>query len=83
MCRPEFIDYQGKYKNRPYLELRGMKHPCVIMKSTTKKENKKEFIPNDTIINDKDNALVLLVTGPNMGGKSTLLRQTCLGVILA
>jgi len=49
-----------------------MRHPCAA--------RGKKFIPNDTII-DKDS--VLLVTGPNMGGKSTLLRQTCLGVILA
>ena len=38
-------------------------------------------MPNDTKLNKKKS--LLLVTGPNMGGKSTLLRQTCLGVILA
>eukprot|EP00347_Sterkiella_histriomuscorum_P024111 403332270 len=54
------------------------------------------FIPNDTIIgrldqsqqhitsNYEDNQPnILLLTGPNMGGKSTLLRQTCLAVIIA
>ncbi len=40
-----------------------------------------ELVPNDTNFNDSTD--VLLVTGPNMGGKSTLLRQTCLAVILA
>ncbi|CDW71809.1 domain iii family protein [Stylonychia lemnae] len=54
------------------------------------------FIPNDTSLGrrytDKDKSPsklddkqpnILLLTGPNMGGKSTLLRQTCLAVILA
>lgn len=56
-----------------------MRHPCVTMKHGAAK-----FVPNDTVINDPSKKnLVLLVTGPNMGGKSTLLRQTCLAVILA
>ena len=55
-----------------------MVHPCV------KLGNGKSFIPNDTIIKPGPNGhAVLLVTGPNMGGKSTILRQTCLAVILA
>ncbi|CDW72387.1 dna mismatch repair protein msh6 [Stylonychia lemnae] len=67
MCRPEFLQ-----------------HPCVNFKQDINGKARKEFVPNDTIINDPNtNARVLLVTGPNMGGKSTLLRQTCLGVILA
>jgi DNA mismatch repair protein MSH6 len=55
-----------------------MIHPCV------KLANGKAFIPNDTQIQGgEDGDGCLLVTGPNMGGKSTILRQTCLAVILA
>jgi DNA mismatch repair ATPase MutS len=49
-----------------------MRHPSV---KTPGGQAGKKFIPNDTVINDPaSNDLVLLVTGPNMGGKSTLLR---------
>jgi len=42
------------------------------------------FIPNDTVLGCKENGSnFVVVTGPNMGGKSTLLRQTCIAVILA
>lgn len=42
------------------------------------------FIPNDIVIGAAENkAKFILVSGPNMGGKSTLLRQTCVTVILA
>jgi len=41
-----------------------------------------EFIPNDTELGAEDRRLLLL-TGPNMGGKSTYLRQTALIVLLA
>src|SRR5437764_4699415 len=40
------------------------------------------FIPNDLYLNSTDN-LIGLITGPNMGGKSTYLRQAALIVILA
>ncbi len=40
------------------------------------------FIPNDTLIDEKENRL-LLITGPNMAGKSTYMRQVALIVILA
>lgn len=46
------------------------KHPCL---------NSGDVIANDINLDSK----VMLLTGPNMGGKSTLLRTTCLMVILA
>ena len=54
------------------LELKAMRHPCFA----------RDYIPNDTQLGG-DKAAVMLLTGPNMGGKSTLLRQTCLAVIMA
>jgi DNA mismatch repair protein MSH6 len=42
---------------------------------------KKKFVPNDVVMGDEPH--ILLITGPNMGGKSTLLRSTCLAAIMA
>ena len=46
-----------------------MRHPCI------KLEPGKHIVPNDTLIETGlDKKATLLVTGPNMGGKSTILR---------
>ena len=55
-----------------------MYHPCVATSGFTK-----SFVPNDTLLGIENVPPFLIVTGPNMGGKSTLLRQTCIAVILA
>jgi len=75
MCRPVFV--QAESADHSLLSVKEMIHPCVTM------SHKKHFIPNDTLLDNKANQSLLLVTGPNMGGKSTLLRQTALAAILA
>ena len=69
-------------------EPRDARHPCI---ASTFSGN--GFIANDTLLgcsqveqctsSSKPEASCLLLTGPNMGGKSTLLRQTCICVIMA
>ena len=58
------------------LDIKDGRHPVV---ERTSMEN---FVPNDTILNCDDSHLIIL-TGPNMAGKSTYIRQTALLVILA
>lgn len=57
------------------LYIRQGRHPIVELQSHP-------FIPNDLYLNATTDRLIIL-TGPNMGGKSTYLRQTALIVILA
>lgn len=56
--------------DRPIMNLKQMRHPCLC----------DNFIPNDVVLEDRS---VMLLTGPNMGGKSTTLRMTCYAAILA
>ncbi len=58
------------------LALADSRHPVVEL------TNGEPFVPNDLRL-DRDEDQVLIITGPNMGGKSTYLRQTALIVILA
>lgn len=70
----------GQGSKGPTLHMKGLCHPYALGESggTT--------VPNDLCLGDNEfgyNPRTLLLTGPNMGGKSTLLRATCLAVILA
>jgi DNA mismatch repair protein MutS len=59
------------------LEFRGLRHPVVERLLPGG-----EFVPNDLHLSGGSRQ-ILLVTGPNMGGKSTYLRQAALAVVLA
>jgi len=58
-------------------EIREGRHPVIEARSAAN-----DFVPNDTIFNDSDQQIILL-TGPNMSGKSTLLRQVALITLMA
>ncbi len=60
----------------PILDIQGGRHPVVEQSL-----EEQSFVPNDLVIDDKERILVL--TGPNMAGKSTYLRQTALLTIMA
>ncbi|KAJ4752225.1 DNA mismatch repair protein MutS [Rhynchospora pubera] len=82
--RPLFISHNlnhgTSHVNRgPVLKMKGLWHPYAVAESSS------GLVPNDVHLGDYDrsNNCALLLTGPNMGGKSTLMRATCLSVILA
>ena len=60
------------------IDIKNGRHP--VIESFLSSIN--EFIPNDTNIGQNDN-LIQIITGPNMSGKSTYIRQIALIVILA
>jgi len=77
-CRPKILECP--LDAAPCIKIVQGRHPCV-----EKTPGCEEFIPNDLNLGSLEpgKANVLLLSGPNMGGKSTLLRQTCLISILA
>ena len=70
-CRPSFVAH-------PCLEIQGGRHPVV--ESALAKSGDR-FIANDCKLSPEKR--LWLVSGPNMGGKSTFLRQNALIVLLA
>lgn len=66
---------QPQLVEEPGLDIRGGRHIVVeqVMDAP--------FVPNDILLND--DRRMLIITGPNMGGKSTYMRQTALIVLLA
>ncbi|XP_027995770.1 DNA mismatch repair protein Msh6 isoform X3 [Eptesicus fuscus] len=82
MCRPVVL--LPKEDTPVFLDLKGSRHPCI-----TKTFFGDDFIPNDILIGceekeeENGKAACVLVTGPNMGGKSTLMRQAGLLAVIA
>ncbi|WP_418725133.1 DNA mismatch repair protein MutS, partial [Dysosmobacter sp.] len=69
-CRPD-VDESG------VIEIRDGRHPVVeqVLKDSL-------FVPNDTFMGEKEER-VAIITGPNMAGKSTYMRQVALIVLMA
>lgn len=67
-CQPQIVDEPG-------IRIEQGRHPVVEQVSTS------VFVANDVEFNAKRH--MLIITGPNMGGKSTYMRQTALIVLLA
>jgi DNA mismatch repair protein MutS len=82
-CRPQFAGshVDGKPQDRAGdLEIIEGRHPVIELQEMDGRSDR--FVPNDLYLNSSTDT-ILLLTGPNMGGKSTYLRQTALIVILA
>jgi DNA mismatch repair protein MutS len=69
LVKPEF-NLEGR------LTMRGNKHPVLD------KAMRGGFVPNDVLLDNDHNRLIIL-TGPNMAGKSTFMRQIALASIMA
>lgn len=63
-----------EYSEEPGIVIRGGRHPVVEAQAA-------HFIPNDALLTRSRQ--MLLITGPNMGGKSTYMRQVALITLLA
>lgn len=71
-CAPTFV-------REPCIEIRGGRHPVV--EARLQETTGQPFIANDTLLGPK--ARMQVITGPNMGGKSTYMRQVALIALLA
>jgi DNA mismatch repair protein MSH6 len=69
-CRPVFVD-----DDRSVMRFEELRHPCML-------NTVDDFIPNDIKLGG-DEAKISLLTGANAAGKSTVLRMSCIAVIMA
>ena len=70
-CRPEMNDGLA-------IDIKAGRHPVI----ETMMQTGEEFVPNDVYL-DNSSQQIIILTGPNMAGKSALLRQTALIVLMA
>lgn len=76
-CQPEFVD-------DAVLEITAGRHPVVeqMLRDPSRPAGSQAFVPNDTRLSATADQLALL-TGPNMAGKSTYIRQIALIALMA
>ncbi len=79
MCRPELTPIGETI----FMDVEQMRHPCLCQAGVN-------FVPNDLKLGEykgtnpgATNAHIMMLTGSNMGGKSTVLRMACLAAIIA
>jgi DNA mismatch repair protein MutS len=77
-CRPSFVPSTDV--GAADLEMIQGRHPVIEQQEMAGRNER--FVPNDLYLNSTTHT-ILLLTGPNMGGKSTYLRQAALIVIMA
>lgn len=70
---------EPEFALEPCIEIRGGRHPVV--EARLNETGAGAFIPNDTVMGPK--ARMQVITGPNMGGKSTYMRQVAVIALLA
>ena len=75
VCSEEYNLVRPIITDEHSINIKNGRHPVVEVVS------KEEYVPNDCILVDGTNTL--LITGPNMSGKSTFMRQLAIIVILA
>lgn len=74
--RPQFVEAEDE--GGPVFDMKSLWHPCAVAGAAS------SIVPNDLSLGNQDDAArSLLLTGPNMGGKSTILRATCCATIMA
>ena len=69
-CRPQIVDSGSP------LVIKEGRHPVV------EKISKEKFVANDTLLDEGENR-TMIITGPNMAGKSTYMRQTAIIALMA
>ena len=82
-CRPQFqqkSDEAEKAEDVLDLEIVEGRHPVIELQELA--AGSERFVPNDLFL-DASTHNIIVLTGPNMGGKSTYLRQAALIVIMA
>lgn len=82
VCSLAFVAEKNNYvrpslNDKGILNIRGGRHPVIEQMI-----DHEMFIPNDTYL-DEDSHRLVIITGPNMAGKSTYMRQTALIVLMA
>lgn len=73
-CTPRFLPHLSQ----PCLLVKAGRHPCLL-----EHLGAASLIPNDLSLGGAKDPVLTIITGPNMGGKSTLMRQAGLLVIIA